>query len=280
MYKEITVAQTILDNPETIAKEIDRVLLKCLHQKAPVYIGIPSDIVNLTISVPKAPLKTPLIEISHKPSLKDAIAEITEMIQKASFPLLIPGLQINRRSLAKEFLQLAETFRLPFCSMPMNKAIIDEDHDLFLGLSCGGICRDALKQQMEKVDCLLIFGEVLSDFNTGGFSSSFYRHSTIQVSYDQVTVKRHTFHNVFIQDVLTGLTESLKNLKYITFLLQFLLSHSFLVIVIKIPLHGFQGVKRVFTSKILIMFLNHNNHYLCLGSFNAYLNLSSLIQLF
>src|SRR5688572_31133718 len=43
VFQEITAASTILNDPETAFREIDRVLEICLRHKRPVYIEIPRD---------------------------------------------------------------------------------------------------------------------------------------------------------------------------------------------------------------------------------------------
>src|SRR5579864_3271096 len=45
IFEQITVASTVLDQPLTAQKEIDRVLLAALRYKRPVYIELPRDIV-------------------------------------------------------------------------------------------------------------------------------------------------------------------------------------------------------------------------------------------
>src|SRR5215471_16603176 len=81
VFEQLTVASTVLSDPQTAFQEIDRVLHAALRFKRPVYIEIPRDLVF----VPGIPLhKTPEFhERSDPKRLKSAPAEATAMINQA-----------------------------------------------------------------------------------------------------------------------------------------------------------------------------------------------------
>ena len=54
VYKEVTEAQTVLDDPQTAAHEIQRVLNVAQAFALPVYIEVPRDMVEELISIPNA----------------------------------------------------------------------------------------------------------------------------------------------------------------------------------------------------------------------------------
>src|SRR5512132_3985544 len=73
VFKHLTVASTVLGDPQTAFQEIDRVLHAALRYKRPVYIELPRDIV----SVPGIPHHTPreFHEASDRHTLREALAE-------------------------------------------------------------------------------------------------------------------------------------------------------------------------------------------------------------
>src|SRR5213594_4884882 len=78
VFKELTVASTVLSDPQIAFQEIDRVLHAALRYKRPVYIELPRDLV----SVPGIPHHQPreIHERSDPGSLAAALAEAEEMI--------------------------------------------------------------------------------------------------------------------------------------------------------------------------------------------------------
>src|SRR6185295_2475151 len=47
VFEQLTVASTVLSDPQTALQEIDRVLHAALRYKRPVYIELPRDMVNV-----------------------------------------------------------------------------------------------------------------------------------------------------------------------------------------------------------------------------------------
>src|SRR5882672_8969624 len=87
VFEQLTVASTVLSDPQTAFQEIDRVLHAALRYKGLVYIEIPRDLVF----VPGIPLhKTPKIhERSDPRTLKAALAEARQVISRARQPVIL-----------------------------------------------------------------------------------------------------------------------------------------------------------------------------------------------
>src|SRR5256885_15303782 len=73
VFDQLTVASTVLSDPQTAFQEIDRVLHAALRYKRPVYIELPRD----RVFVPGIPHYTPLEihELSNPKTLAAALAE-------------------------------------------------------------------------------------------------------------------------------------------------------------------------------------------------------------
>lgn len=207
MFTMITCAQELLTNPQTAARQIDNALTMVLTKKRPVYIAVPSDMVFEEI----LGLPSPFQIVSEFPpsdpdSLSEAIEEVSSRLNKAKNPILIPGVELIRRNLSKEFEKFVKKTKIPYVTMMLSKAILDEDNDYFIGLYSGRRSREEVMAAMDESDCILIIGEKMTDFNTGGFTAKFEKKHRIQVSYDSVVVSSHVYQQVYINDFLKELT--------------------------------------------------------------------------
>ena len=80
MYEKVTVASTQLASGETAPAEIDRVLSACLSRQRPVYISLPSDVVTMKCSRPRA-FRFPTHPTSDANALGEAIKEALGMLR-------------------------------------------------------------------------------------------------------------------------------------------------------------------------------------------------------
>src|SRR5437660_9493277 len=106
VFEQLTVASTVLSDPQTAFQEIDRVLHAALRYKRPVYIELPRDLVSL----PGIPHHTPreFHEASDRHTLREALAEAVEMINCASKPVILADVEVHRFGLQNALLKLAE----------------------------------------------------------------------------------------------------------------------------------------------------------------------------
>src|SRR5881394_968859 len=111
VFEQLTVASTVLSDPQTAFQEIDRVLHAALRYKGPVYIEIPRDLVF----VPGIPHhKTPEFhERSEPKTLKAALAEAVEMINASRQPVILADVEIHRFGLQDDVLRLVRKTNIP-----------------------------------------------------------------------------------------------------------------------------------------------------------------------
>src|SRR5215470_9966226 len=81
VFEQLTIASTVLSDPQTAFQEIDRVLHAALRYKRPVYIELPRDMVNVPGVRPHRTLE--IHERSEPRSLRSALDEAEEMINSA-----------------------------------------------------------------------------------------------------------------------------------------------------------------------------------------------------
>src|SRR6266567_3490445 len=105
VFEQLTVASTVLSEPQTAFQEIDRVLHAALRFKRPVYIELPRDLV----SVPGIPHHQPreIHETSDPRTLQAALAEAEEMINTAKQPVIIADVEVHRFGLQDLVVRLA-----------------------------------------------------------------------------------------------------------------------------------------------------------------------------
>src|SRR5437764_14839120 len=122
VFEQLTIASTVLGDPQTAFQEIDRVLHAALRFKRPVYIELPRDLT----SVPGIPHhKTPKIhERSDPRSLRAALAEAHQMIERARQPVILADVEVHRFGLQDQLLKLAQRASIPVAATLLGKSVI------------------------------------------------------------------------------------------------------------------------------------------------------------
>src|SRR5208337_2745216 len=94
VFEQLTIASTVLSDPQTAFQEIDRVLHTALRYKRPVYIELPRDQVSLAGNPHHRP--RPVREASDPQALRAALAEAEEMINAARRPAILADVEVHR----------------------------------------------------------------------------------------------------------------------------------------------------------------------------------------
>jgi indolepyruvate decarboxylase len=208
IYEKITAASTHLVSAETAAAEIDRVLSACLSHKLPVYISLPADVVMMICSRPNAFL-VPTPAPSDRDALGEAIREALEMLDKAEKPVVVGDVELIRFKLQKEFAGFLDKTGFPYVTMMLGKSVLSEHHPQFIGLFEGDRSRDYVRKRVESADCVLQLGALMTDINTGGFTTNLDDSKTISANIHSVKIKHHYYENVYLHDFMIGLTGKL-----------------------------------------------------------------------
>ena len=208
MYEKITVASTQLISGETAAAEIDRVLVACLSHQQPVYISLPSDVVTMKCSRPN-PFLFPTHPRSDQDALGEAVKETVRMLDASQKPVVIGDVELIRFKLETEFARFLDTTGFPYVTMMLGKALLSEHHPQFIGLYEGDRSRDYVRNRVESADCILKLGALMTDFNTGGFTTNLEDSKMISANIGYVKIKHHYYENVHLHDFILGLTEKL-----------------------------------------------------------------------
>lgn len=209
IFKEITIAQCVLDNPQNAAYEIDRVIKACIKYKRPVYIELPRDMVHSSCVIPPHSNKI----TSSKPCgiFEEALKEAVQMIKSAKKPIILGGVEIRRYKLENEFIKLLENTGYPYVTTILGKSIIDESHPQYLGVYMGKIGNNEISDYIEESDCTIILGALMTDMNMGTAQLDVSR--TIYATADQFCIKHHSYKDIDFKEFINRLAEELKPYK-------------------------------------------------------------------
>ncbi|MFA8449522.1 MAG: alpha-keto acid decarboxylase family protein [Bacteroidales bacterium] len=213
MFSKFTTTQTVL-NPFNAVREIDRVLEECMAKKRPVYIGIPADIAHTQVDDNYTPLR-----MGHFHSDRDMIQEAVNRTSKCIFDAEKPVILVDMCALRHEemetlIINLIETTGIPCAALPMGKGLLNETSPYYLGMYYGDYGTPGVKERVEASDCVISFGSVFSDFNTGGFTSTPARNYHIEIHSDHVRLRHSLYQQVDYREFISELSESLGTYRY------------------------------------------------------------------
>ena len=209
VFEQLTEAATVLDNPRTAAREIDRVLSAAVRHKRPVYIELPRDMVNQPVTV-----EPQLARPSPEPdpiALREAVTEALERINAAERPVILADIEIQRFGLQDELMRLVEGSNLPLAATILSKSVVREDHPLYLGVYEGAMGRREVTDYIEGSDCLIMLGVFMTDVNLGIFTAQLDPSRIISATSDRLSIRYHTYDGITLGDFLPALIAAKPN---------------------------------------------------------------------
>ena len=203
VFEQLTVASTVLSDPQTAFQEIDRVLHAALRYKRPVYIEIPRDMVTRFGIKDHAPVR--IHETSDPAALAEALGEAVEMINRAQQPVILADVEVHRFGLQELVLALIEKANIPFASTILGKSVMSEQHPLCLGVYEGAMGRDDVRAYVESSDCVIMLGTFMTDINLGIYTARLDPARSISATSEKLSIRYHAFEEVRFKDFLRGL---------------------------------------------------------------------------
>src|SRR5262249_9470286 len=206
VFEQLTVASTVLSDPQTAFQEIDRVLHAALRYKRPVYIELPRDLV----SVPGIPHYRPheIHEASNPKTLRAALAEAAAMINQAQKPVILADVEVHRFGLQDALLQLTQRSRIPVAATLLGKSVISERHPHYLGVYEGAMGREDVRQYVESSDCVIMLGAFLTDINLGIYTARLEPGRSISATSEKLSIRYHCYEEVGFRDFVSGLVQT------------------------------------------------------------------------
>jgi len=207
-FSHITLASVLLDDPHEAPYRIDRALARCIAEKRPIMIEIPTDMVDRPCA-PPGPVTVPERPVSDRHALAEALAEAMVLLTGASSAVILAGVELHRYGLMHELRRLVEGSRLPIATTLLGKTVISEDHRQAIGVYEGGQSRREIRDIVEKSDVLLSLGAWMSDINLGVHTGRLEGRRMILANSGRLKISRHVYENVWIGDVVKGLADSM-----------------------------------------------------------------------
>ncbi|KAL6707338.1 hypothetical protein ACN47E_004117 [Coniothyrium glycines] len=213
MSKEISCAVSMLNNQHEAAVLIDNAIRECYLQSRPVYISLPSDMVQKQIDGDR--LDTPL-DLDFPPNDQEAEDYVVDVVLRnlhaAKNPvILVDACAIRHRAL-QETHDLVQTSGIPTFVAPMGKGAVDETLPNYGGVYAGDGSNKGVKERVESSDLVLSIGAIKSDFNTAGFTIRMSQLNTIDFHSYGIKVRYSEYPGIRMNGVLARVTAKLGKL--------------------------------------------------------------------
>jgi indolepyruvate decarboxylase len=203
VFEQLTVASTVLSDPQTAFQEIDRVLHAALRYKRPVYIELPRDLVSAPGAAAYRPRE--IHETSNPKSLRAALEDAAEMINAAKQPVIVADVEVHRFGLQTELLQLAQRTNIPVAATLLGKSVIGEHHPFYLGVYEGAMGREEVRRYVESSDCVILLGVFMTDINLGVFTARLDPARSIYATSEKLSVRYRSYEHVRFKDFFRAL---------------------------------------------------------------------------
>jgi TPP-dependent 2-oxoacid decarboxylase len=209
IYREVTCAAKIINDPLRAAIEIDEVIRSIWLNQQPGYLEIHRDMVEQVIPVPKHIVtwngELPYPQ-SDRHKLNEAVRETAERFNQGRNPLVLIGIEAYRFKLGKEIVRLVEKMGIPCCTSVLAKGAFPMNHPLYMGVYAGTLSPSTIRKRVEQADLIIGLGMFLTDIELGGSQPpEAVRHRSIWAVENRVNVSFHTYTDVTLRDFVRGL---------------------------------------------------------------------------
>jgi indolepyruvate decarboxylase len=209
MYERVTVASCQLDDPARAPADIDRVLSACLAAQQPGYLSLPADVAMAPCAWP-GDFVPPPPPTTDAAALEEALTEAVALLEQANRPVIIGDVELVRFKLQAEFAELLQRSGYPYATLMLGKALLSERHPQFIGLYAGMRSRAEVRERVEGADAVLRLGALMTDFNTGGFTTRLDPSRMVSANIGHVQIRHHHYADVHMRAFIGGLAQRLK----------------------------------------------------------------------
>lgn len=206
VFEQITVASTVLSDPQTAFQEIDRVLHAATRYKRPVYIELPRDMASAPGFAPHRPAD--FEEPGDALALRAALAEAVGMINAARRPVVLADVELHRFGLQEMLVRLVEKTGIPVAATLLGKSVIGEQHPLYLGVYEGAMGREDVRRFVETSDCVIMLGAFMTDINLGIYTARLDPARSISVTSEKLSIRYHNYEGVPFAAFMEGLLKT------------------------------------------------------------------------
>lgn len=208
MSEHVSCDVAKLVKPGEIAAQIDHAIRECWVRSRPVYIWLPTDMVEKKIEGARLDTEIDLSEPENDLDREDYVVDVVlKYLHGAKNPMVLIDACAIRHRVTEEINKLIEKTKLPVFVTPMGKGAFDETSEYYGGVYAGTGSLPEVAERVEGSDLVLSIGAIKSDFNTAGFSYHTSQLNTIDLHSDHCTVRYSEYPGVAMRGVLRKVTE-------------------------------------------------------------------------
>lgn len=210
IYKRFTVAQASLFEPGTAPALIDNTLQACVRLSRPVYLELPSDMVGAQMS--DEALATPLdVRVPTNPNeLEDRVVDaVLQRIYTSKQPfILVDGLAASDQ-IVDEVNEFVRITGFPTFGLTFGGGIINGSLPNYHGIHAGKYGSLDFTPYTNTADLALLFGPLLSDTNTQGWSAVPRKDITVAFRRNSIELGVTKVHALHVKGFLRRLLDRL-----------------------------------------------------------------------
>jgi pyruvate decarboxylase len=160
MSAQISCEVAKLNKPAEIADQIDHALRECLIKSRPVYIMLPTDMVQAKVEGERLQNPIDLSLPSNEVEKEDYVVDVVlKYLKAAKNPIILVDACAIRHNVLNEVHDLIEKTGLPVFVTPMGKGAVTETHPNYGGVYAGdGSHPTQVKDIVEASDLILTIG--------------------------------------------------------------------------------------------------------------------------
>src|SRR5262249_40948963 len=170
IYRELTCAARLLDDPHTAAETVHEVVQAVWSEQRPGYLEVHRDMVERRIPVPREIIEWDgalHFARSDEHNVTEAVRETAARFQADRRPPGTPGIETFRYKLKRDVQKLAEKIGAPVATTVLSKGAFPEDHPLFLGVHIGAVSPPGILRRVDRADLVLNLGAMRTDMDLG-----------------------------------------------------------------------------------------------------------------
>ena len=213
IFEKITQAAVVLENPVQAMQQIDETLAACLRHSRPVYIEIPADMCDEACGEPGPFAPDTSLHVDGE-VLREAVDETLALIEGASRPVILAGVEVCRLGAREALLDIVERTGFPVATTALGKGVIPEHTPTFIGTYFGALANQETRRMVEESDLLLCLGAWMTDIDLGGYTARLDPGRVVIANSEKVGIKHHVYDHVPLKDFLAALGSSLSSPVY------------------------------------------------------------------
>ncbi|MDP2731756.1 MAG: indolepyruvate/phenylpyruvate decarboxylase, partial [Hoeflea sp.] len=203
IFRELTCAQSILNDLTTAPGEIARILDAARSLSRPVYIEIPRDLVNM----PCAPVPAFAPPPANHDAARACAREVMGRLAAAKTPAVLVGVEARRYGLEDKIAGLCRILGISVATSFMGRGLLVGKDLPLMGTYLGSAGDENIARTIENADCLLMLGVIVSDTNFGVSGRNIDMRVSIRALDRTVVFGHHLYPEVSLEELIDALTE-------------------------------------------------------------------------